>query len=188
MPETCTRRCTPDARECFATLVAASTCTERNVWLPRSTYRLTALTTPKAPTSAVITDPSSPTSALTNSNAEEVLEKTCAPRSGCRDATLTAKPWSRRCWTTRLPRKPVPPKTVTFRVFVTWLTIVRPAHRSVRPAQALFHDDFTVDQWRSAEKGLSLKLIRDSGYAPNLWNSALVARQRRLTQTWRRFE
>ena len=56
----------------------------------------TALTTPKAPASAVITDPSSSTSALTNSNADEVLEKTCALRSECRDATLTAKPWSRR--------------------------------------------------------------------------------------------
>src|SRR5271157_4353422 len=35
-------------------------------------------------------------------------------RSGCRTATRTEKSRSRRRWTTRWPRKPVPPKKVTF--------------------------------------------------------------------------
>ena len=38
-----------------------------------------------------------------------------AMRSGCRTATRTEKSRSSRRWTTRWPRKPVPPKTVTFR-------------------------------------------------------------------------
>ena len=55
------------------------------------------------------TDPTAPQ----NRALKESLPKCSRPRSGCRDATLTENPLSRRCSTTRRPRKPVSPKTVT---------------------------------------------------------------------------
>src|SRR5262245_1194356 len=41
------------------------------------------------------------------------VPKNLRPRSGCRDAMRTDIPLSRRCRTTRRPRNPVPPRTVT---------------------------------------------------------------------------
>ena len=56
IPEICSNFWTPVSRASRATRSAALTCTDWNVSLPRSTYRLTAFTTANPPSMAAVTD------------------------------------------------------------------------------------------------------------------------------------